>query len=400
MKIGIVLAGGGAKGAYELGVWKALRKLDIDFNIVVGTSIGALNGVMMAQDSYSKCLNTWYFMNYDYVSSMEIKGKYSSKKGRREIIAKYTKGLFKGGYEMDGLSKVIDNTVDYDRLMKSNIDFGLVTTHFPSFKGKYVTKKEMSRENIKDYLIATASCFPAFRPNKIGKEYYIDGGYFDNIPYKLALDMGAEELIIVDLDAVGISKDLKKIKVPHTIIKPKFKLGNLLVFENDYTKKYAKLGYNDTLKIYGMLDGNKYTFKKDSLKRNYKRNINRFMDAINKHEKYITNTKIKRLLKENNEKYYNEIIEDLMDLFKVDPTKIYRTSLVNVLIKNEFLDGDYKKYNSIRKAIKLRDKISYELVSFIYNGISNEKRGINKYINIYPKAFLCAVYLYSIINRR
>ena len=400
MKIGIVLAGGGAKGAYELGVWKALRKLDIDFNIVVGTSIGALNGVMMAQDSYSKCLNTWYFMNYDYVSSMEIKGKYSSKKGRREIIAKYTKGLFKGGYEMDGLSKVIDNTVDYDRLMKSNIDFGLVTTHFPSFKGKYVTKKEMSRENIKDYLIATASCFPAFRPNKIGKEYYIDGGYFDNIPYKLALDMGAEELIIVDLDAVGISKDLKKIKVPHTIIKPKFKLGNLLVFENDYTKKYAKLGYNDTLKIYGMLDGNKYTFKKDSLKRNYKRNINRFMDAINKHEKYITNTKIKRLLKENNEKYYNEIIEDLMDLFKVDSTKIYRTSLVNVLIKNEFLDGDYKKYNSIRKAIKLRDKISYELVSFIYNGISNEKRGINKYINIYPKAFLCAVYLYSIINRR
>lgn len=47
----IVLSGGGAKGSYELGVWKALRRLRIKYDIVTGTSIGALNGLLMAQNN-------------------------------------------------------------------------------------------------------------------------------------------------------------------------------------------------------------------------------------------------------------------------------------------------------------------------------------------------------------
>ena len=44
MKRAIVLSGGGAKGAYQIGVWKALRKLKLNYSIVTGTSVGALNG--------------------------------------------------------------------------------------------------------------------------------------------------------------------------------------------------------------------------------------------------------------------------------------------------------------------------------------------------------------------
>ena len=44
MKRAIVLSGGGSKGSYQIGVWKALRKLKIDYQIVTGTSVGALNG--------------------------------------------------------------------------------------------------------------------------------------------------------------------------------------------------------------------------------------------------------------------------------------------------------------------------------------------------------------------
>lgn len=43
MKLGVVLSGGGSKGAYEIGVWKALRKLNVKYDIVTGTSVGALN---------------------------------------------------------------------------------------------------------------------------------------------------------------------------------------------------------------------------------------------------------------------------------------------------------------------------------------------------------------------
>ena len=45
----VVLSGGGSKGAYQIGVWKALRQLNIKYEIVAGTSVGALNGAMMVQ---------------------------------------------------------------------------------------------------------------------------------------------------------------------------------------------------------------------------------------------------------------------------------------------------------------------------------------------------------------
>ena len=51
-KRAVVLSGGGTKGAYEIGVWRALRELSVDFQIVTGTSIGSINGAMMAMGDF------------------------------------------------------------------------------------------------------------------------------------------------------------------------------------------------------------------------------------------------------------------------------------------------------------------------------------------------------------
>ena len=56
MKRALVLGGGGSKGAYELGVWRALDELGISFDIVTGTSIGAMIGAMYVQKQYERCL--------------------------------------------------------------------------------------------------------------------------------------------------------------------------------------------------------------------------------------------------------------------------------------------------------------------------------------------------------
>ena len=56
MKRAIVLSGGGGKGAYQIGVWKALRKKKIHYDIVTGTSVGALNGALMTQKEYHKAV--------------------------------------------------------------------------------------------------------------------------------------------------------------------------------------------------------------------------------------------------------------------------------------------------------------------------------------------------------
>ena len=49
---GLVLAGGGTKGAYQVGVWKALKELNINIKGIVGASIGSLNGALFLQDDF------------------------------------------------------------------------------------------------------------------------------------------------------------------------------------------------------------------------------------------------------------------------------------------------------------------------------------------------------------
>lgn len=67
MKRAVVLAGGGSKGAYEAGFMKALSELGIDYQIVTGTSIGAMNGCLLAQQfrGFGKTLEP-----YRYFSSL------------------------------------------------------------------------------------------------------------------------------------------------------------------------------------------------------------------------------------------------------------------------------------------------------------------------------------------
>ena len=48
-KTALVLSGGGSRGAYEIGVWKALKTLGIQIDMVMGTSVGAINGAMIVQ---------------------------------------------------------------------------------------------------------------------------------------------------------------------------------------------------------------------------------------------------------------------------------------------------------------------------------------------------------------
>ncbi|MFR0795218.1 MAG: patatin-like phospholipase family protein [Oscillospiraceae bacterium] len=51
---GLALEGGGAKGAYQIGAWKALREAGIHFSAVSGTSVGALNGAMIVMDDLER----------------------------------------------------------------------------------------------------------------------------------------------------------------------------------------------------------------------------------------------------------------------------------------------------------------------------------------------------------
>ena len=60
-KLGLVLAGGGGKGAYEIGVWQALRDLGLEQSVaaVSGTSVGALNAALFATGDLERARTVW-----------------------------------------------------------------------------------------------------------------------------------------------------------------------------------------------------------------------------------------------------------------------------------------------------------------------------------------------------
>ncbi|MEG2720791.1 MAG: patatin-like phospholipase family protein, partial [Oscillospiraceae bacterium] len=67
---GLVLAGGGAKGAYQIGAWKALREMGITFSAITGVSIGAINGALIASGDFDKALELW--SNVEVASGINI----------------------------------------------------------------------------------------------------------------------------------------------------------------------------------------------------------------------------------------------------------------------------------------------------------------------------------------
>lgn len=72
MKRAFVLAGGGSKGAYEIGFYKAIQELGIQPDIVTGTSIGALIGCMIAQNDYEEAVRLWENMDITQVMNNGI----------------------------------------------------------------------------------------------------------------------------------------------------------------------------------------------------------------------------------------------------------------------------------------------------------------------------------------
>ena len=73
----LVLGGGGAKGSYEVGVWKALNKLNMKFDIVTGVSIGSINGAFYAANEYKKCLKMWRTITTNDLFDVAIGSKLS-----------------------------------------------------------------------------------------------------------------------------------------------------------------------------------------------------------------------------------------------------------------------------------------------------------------------------------
>lgn len=377
----IVLSGGGSKGSYQIGVWKALKKLHVSYDIVTGTSVGALNGALMVQNKFHKAMKLWKKINMKLLfgdgatDSSEMK----------DIINMYCDNFIKnGGMDVEILENLISECIDTDSFYSSNIDYGLVTVNLSGKKAVQLRKKEIPKDKLVDYLMASASCYPAFQKKDIDGKKFVDGGVFDNLPINLAVEMGADEVIAIDLCAPGVKRRVKK-KVPTITIKPNNKLTNFLNFNKNGSKRNILFGYYDTMKVFNRYYGKRYTFKKNKYDYFNGEYQEIFIHKVNEILNTETLLKIFSFDFLDLSSLFLKLTEDLGKLFNMEEARLYKYRSFHKRILNMISKKNRKYTRSQNNTI------------FIYNKIrENDLKYLRTKAILTPREFVLALFLYVI----
>lgn len=356
-KRAVVLGGGGSRGPYHIGVWQALNELNIDYQIVTGTSVGAINGAFFVQREYEAAKNMWEKLTTSDVIAQIPDDEALATDKRKALLNFFKQSVENGGMDVTPLENLLRSAVDEDVVRSSPIEFGLVTTQLPEIKPVMLLKQEIPQGELIDYILASASCFPFFQQRDINGVKYIDGGYSDNVPANFAVSCGAEEIIAVDLRSIGLLHSYKHEEVPITYIRSNWDLGVMLIFDIEMTKRNMRLGYQDAMKAYRKLEGKAYAFYLGESKRNAQ-SLNAAFDKIRKRtgvnvfselgkvaKTFDSLAVLDRLfIKPNNERYtfgrsVTTAAEITAELLKIEPDKIYTFGEFNriILEKSAFL---------------------------------------------------------------
>lgn len=257
---GLVLAGGGTKGAFQVGAWKTLEEIGVNLKAVVGTSIGALNGALFLQGNFIETVRLYENIkinNIMNVQRIDANKNIFDLSNIFNLASDYTK---QKGIDNTPLRELIKKYVDIDRLYESDVDFGLVTYSVKNRTPLQVFKNEIPKEQMEDYLLASA-CFPIFKPQIINGEEYFDGGLYDNIPSNMLIEKGCKDIIIIDIAGVGLSKKSISKDLYVKVISPSEDLGGTFEFNHERIVNNIKLGYFDTMRAFNKMQGHIFYFK-------------------------------------------------------------------------------------------------------------------------------------------
>lgn len=227
LKVGLVLGGGGAKGAAEIGVLKVIEEVGIPVDFIAGTSIGAINGGLYSVGYRAADLDS-LFRNQEWLN------------------------LFVSGNIMEMLAEKtgISDSICFDDMP---IPFRCVAMNIK--EGKEVV---LNSGNPAHAMRASMSIPGIFKPVKYNGMTLVDGGMMNNLPVDVVKAMGADVVIAIDLTQ-------KKHDTRDFSLKEKLGIGGILdwvVSRPDWKKyninrKTADIYINPNLKGYGAMSFNK-----------------------------------------------------------------------------------------------------------------------------------------------
>ncbi len=263
--LGLALEGGGAKGAYHMGVVKAYFEEGYYFDGIVGTSIGALNGAIIAQGDFEIGYQWWQQMDNSFLFDIEqaqiqkILNRKIDKAVLSYLFSKISDIIENRGLDTKKIRETLDAIIVEDKLRQSEIDFGLVTVSVSDFKPLELYKEDIPYGKLVSYLMASAN-LPLFKIEPMEGKFYIDGGFYDNCPINLLIRKGYKEIIAVRTLGIGLKRKLEDLNVNVINIIPSEDLGRILNFDQNLIQTNLKRGYLDAMRVIKGLRGRKYYF--------------------------------------------------------------------------------------------------------------------------------------------
>ena len=252
---GLVLEGGGAKGAFQIGAWRALKEAGIRIRGVSGVSVGALNGALICMDDLEKAENIWENMDPSVVLSLNM-----SPENLQEAAAEVKRIIKDRGLDIAPLRKLIHETVDEEKIRNSPCELYATTFSITDLQLLKKDVKTMPPGEIEDILMASAY-LPGFKSEKLGGKLYADGGTLDNVPIQVLLDQGYRDIIVIRIYGIGLDR-VRWTKIPDGTkvfyIAPREDLGGMLEFDRKRSRKNMALGYLEACRLLYGLKGRRY----------------------------------------------------------------------------------------------------------------------------------------------
>ncbi|MGF2252374.1 patatin-like phospholipase RssA [Yersinia ruckeri] len=194
IKVGLALGAGAAKGWAHIGVINALKKMEVEIDVVAGCSVGALVGAVHATQHLSE-LERWVrsFGYWDVIKLMD----FSWQRG----------GLLRGERVFNAVGQIIG----IQSMDECSLPFGAVVTNLSTGRELWLTEGDINQA-----IRASCSMPGLFSPVLLDGYWLVDGAIVNPVPVSLTRAMGADVVIAVDLqhDAHLMQQDLLSISMP------------------------------------------------------------------------------------------------------------------------------------------------------------------------------------------
>jgi NTE family protein len=226
-RLGLVLAGGGAKGAYQAGVVDVLAGLGLPFAAIGGASIGALNGAVLASaPTLRSGAGTLVRMWRDVATTCAASGPVTAPPAWRESmqiidqLKLLTQQVRNPVLHPDFISDLVTRHVDPVSLARgprlwvtasASTDLDLVSRRFGWLadvarvaverQAEWFCVNELPESEILHALMASAALPLILGPRKVGSRRYLDGGLTDNVPLRpLVANCRCDLIVVVHLN--------------------------------------------------------------------------------------------------------------------------------------------------------------------------------------------------------